>query len=151
MMKRKIRPPIYVHVVYSVRQACFGVGCHENEFFVHEQIDFQTGPMLGRIHDCHVDEPGRDLIDQILWHIDMDMKRDIGKGSTHPSNPVEQKGLSKTDFAADSQNGATAGRDSNLMKGALPQLDEHRSVAQKLFASRGERSAAFVPHEKRSA
>ena len=120
MMKRKIRPPIYVHVVYAVHQACFRVGCHENEFFVHEQIDLQAGPMLGRIHDCHVDEPGCDLIDQILRHIDVYPKCDIRKGSTHPSNPVKQKGLSKTDFAADGQNSTTAGRDSNLMERALP-------------------------------
>ena len=85
-----------------------------------EQIDLQTRSMLGRVHDRYVDDPRRNLIDQILRHIDVYSKGNILKRAAHPSDPIEQKRLRKTDFAADGQNSATARWHGNLMKGALP-------------------------------
>ena len=58
--------------------------------------------------------------------------------------------MPKADLAADCQNGATAWRHRNLVKRALPQLNEHRRVTQELLACRSERSSALMPNEKRA-
>jgi hypothetical protein len=63
MMKRKIRDPVDMNV--SIILPCNGprLGTHQHEFFFHQKIDFQAGPMLGGVHDSSVDEASRDLID----------------------------------------------------------------------------------------
>lgn len=76
--------------------------------------------MLRRVHDGYVDRPRRNLVDQILRHIDVYPKRNILKRAAHPSDPIEQKRLREADFAADRQNSPGSRRHGNLMKGALP-------------------------------
>ena len=93
VVKSKIRTPIHVHIIGFVQDARFGIGSHEHELFLHEQIDFQTRPVLGRIHDRNVDHSRRDLIDQILRHIDMYAKCNILQRAAHPSDPIEQQRL----------------------------------------------------------
>lgn len=49
--------------------------------------------MLGRIHDCCINDAACDKVDQVLWHVNVDAQGNVSQRPAHPEHPIEQKRL----------------------------------------------------------
>src|SRR5687767_7064655 len=79
VVKRKLWSPIHVNVIARFPETTFRICRHEHQRFLHDQIDFETRPVLRRIHEGDIHKAGGNMVDQILRHIDMDAKSDVAE------------------------------------------------------------------------
>gem|GEM_PF-5056565 len=77
MMKSKLRTPFDVDISRIVLVILREIGCYENEFFLHDQIDLQPWAMLGSVHDRDIYKPGSNVRNQILRNVDVNAKGNV--------------------------------------------------------------------------
>ena len=88
------------------------------------------------------------MIDEILRHIDMDVKRYISKRTTHHRTQSSERGCQRLTSLRMVSAAGWSGGTPRLMADALPQLHERRRRTQKLLSGPYKRCSAFMSHEQ---
>jgi hypothetical protein len=145
------RPPVDIDVIVAAFACVVAGRAHQHQLLLAQQLDTEAGQELGRIKHGDVERAGAQLFQKLVRHADMGVDGDVGPPGTHPHQPVEQQRVPQAELAAQRQRPGAAGRQGELVAGALPDLHEGLREALELAAGRRQPRAVAVSDEKLAA
>jgi hypothetical protein len=102
---------------------------------------------LRGVHNPDIETTLDEPLHEIRLQADLGAHRDVGRDLQHQRQPFQQELFPQSETTADSQRGAKASGDTNIVTSLFHGADERRGVLLELPACRRERGAGLVPDD----
>ena len=104
-MDREVRTPVDIDIVGIDRLCRLRMGGHQHQFLIHEEFDFEAGPVLGVYRMARSRTPLCDLCIEVARYAYLGADRNLGRSLSHPHEPLQQQRIPHAQLAADGRYG----------------------------------------------